>query len=103
MREQLRRIIPYQCENFITFPLWEEGRFTPYIHIWQVKEHTDYYKSRLEMIFNNTGYTFFCEEDTDVTIKITIHPIEFNFNDYLKPKWSIEEMLDLIIKFLEDE
>lgn len=103
MRELLRRIIPYQCENFITFPLWEEGRFTPYLHIWQLKEFSDGIKERLDKVFNNTGYAFFCEDDTDVTIKITIHPIEFNHLDYLKPKWSIEEMLELIIKFIENE
>ena len=34
--KQIEKIIPYIDENFITFPLWEEGLYIPFVKFWQI-------------------------------------------------------------------
>jgi hypothetical protein len=34
--QEIKCLIPYVSENFVTFPLWEEGDYRPHINIWQL-------------------------------------------------------------------
>jgi len=36
IEEKINQIIPYQCSNFITYPLEEEGDYRPTVNIWQI-------------------------------------------------------------------
>ena len=35
IHKQFEKLIPYVSENFITYRLWEEGKYFPFINIWQ--------------------------------------------------------------------
>lgn len=37
--EQIKTLIPHVCENFITFPLWEEGDYCPVVNVWKIYFH----------------------------------------------------------------
>lgn len=41
IRNRIEKLIPYQQENFMTFPLMEEGDYRPVINIWQIYKTKD--------------------------------------------------------------
>lgn len=34
MLSDIKKLIPFVCENFLTFPLWEEGDYRPRVNVW---------------------------------------------------------------------
>ena len=34
MLSDIKKLIPFVCENFLSFPLWEEGDFRPFLRVW---------------------------------------------------------------------
>ena len=35
LQTKIDKLFPFISENFITYPLWEEGNYTPHINVWQ--------------------------------------------------------------------
>jgi hypothetical protein len=36
IQKQIDKLIPYLNENFITYPLWEEGKYIPFVNACQI-------------------------------------------------------------------
>lgn len=62
----IKNILPYMSENFITFPLWEEGNYTPVINMWNIL-----YTSKYDADTNFLDLIF----DTDM--------LKYKFKDYI--------------------
>ena len=59
IHQKIDKLIPYLSENFITYPLWEEVKYIPFLKCWQ-KADTDNKCTRLpnklNKHFEKTGY-----------------------------------------------
>jgi len=108
IQEKINKLIPYISENFISYPLWEEGNYIPVISFWAILKddltaavnNTDWMYEGIknkgyELLHGNTGYEY------------TISPIwdycDGGDSDVFKVEnenWSIEEMIDIITEFL---
>lgn len=106
---KIEKLLPYINENFITFPLWEEGKYIPFINFWQKYETQEDYEKhykKLKKHFNKTGYVVV---ETDVSggdiVYYELYPDfkEFKNGDfkYKKYDWSIEDMLDKLNEVLK--
>ena len=95
INEQFNKLIPYVSENFITYPLWEEGKYIPFVNFWYIqKTNKDVYLN-IEN-FSNKNYNIIQEEEYGI-IRCQIFP---TFEDseelgyiFVKDNWSIEEMI----------
>ena len=96
-RYLIEQIIPYVEENFITFPLWEEGNYGPQVNIWRIFnkfEELDEFTSqpfqtphicvffdveeipttKMEIIVNNDNEIQFIDEPTgEIKYKVNIN------------------------------
>jgi len=108
LKDKISKIIPYISENFITYPLWEEGIYIPFVNFWKIYEITFTSFSPISSIINKIplceekGYSIdykFTSDGNRFHYEFSIYP-EFKFLDtgiQLKnEKWSIEEMIELI-------
>jgi hypothetical protein len=100
INKQFNKLIPYVSENFITYPLWEEGKYIPFVNFWCIDEKV---KSKIKK-FKSKNYTI---EKGDTSYSTTFYQIYPNFEDseelgyiFTKDDWSIEEMIKIIIKLL---
>ena len=62
---QINRLIPFVKENFITYPLWEEGKYIPFVNFWQKVESKEQILSldkKLKAVFQAKGYNVQLEE-----------------------------------------
>jgi hypothetical protein len=101
INEQFNKLIPYVSENFITYPLFEEGNYAPFLNFWTIpkEDNVDIYKSLLE--FQHPHYEIIVE-DTEWSIKeCSIYPKFTEPYQYTKPDWSIEEMVEIVVKLLK--
>ncbi len=105
LQEKIEKIIPYISENFITYPLWEEGNYIPFINFWLSKE-SKYFPKLEYLIKESLSKNYIIEErdeDNDPNSKIVnylMYP-DFYYHDkgyakYFNANWSIEEMIELI-------
>lgn len=105
IHQKIEKLIPYLSENFVTYPLWEEGKYIPFVNFWQ-KSDTDMdfleMEGRIKEIFNNTGYSVDYSDNnfSDTIHEYYVYPeftdLENGGYDFVKKDWSIEEMLDLL-------
>lgn len=105
IHKKIEKLIPYISENFITYPLWEEGKYIPFVNIWikvDNQEQEDEFDSKLVRIFRDTGYRIIFEGSSfsqDI-LYYQVHPkfkeLKNGSYKYEKKDWSIEEMLDLL-------
>jgi hypothetical protein len=105
IQKQIDKLIPYLSENFITYPLWEEGKYIPFVNIWIKVDNEDEineFDFKCKEIFKKTGYKIVFDDCnySETIFKYQVHPI---FKDlpngsykFTKKDWSIEEMLDLL-------
>lgn len=105
IHKKIENLIPYISENFITYPLWEEGKYIPFVNIWikvncEDEEHEFDFKCK--EIFKNTGYEIIFEGSSfsqDI-LYYQVHPkfkeLKNGSYKFEKKDWSIEEMLDLL-------
>ena len=112
LQEKINKLLPYVSENFITYPLWEEGKYIPFINFWQICKENKEFKKLLNktIAFNNSGHGYIIEV-TDENIKsskpfnLQIYPdfedTEEGGYEYVKKDWSIEEMLEIITELIE--
>ena len=109
LQTKIDKLIPFISENFITYPLYEEGNYTPHINVWQICRNDLEYNDlieKLNTITRNNEYYF------DIDLKyprskiyeISLCPSHEHLNDggfdYIKKDWSIEEMIDLLITII---
>lgn len=105
LHQKIERLIPFISEEFITYPLWEEGKYIPFLKCWQ-KADTENKRTRLSNSLNNhfekTGYeiSFIGKEHRSVIHEFYIYPkwkeLKNGAYKFVKKDWAIEEMLDLL-------
>ena len=114
LQDKINKIIPFIESDFITYPLWEEGKYIPFIKFWkkvEVPSMKDKVISSLkELEEKNKGYKI---ELVDETYESTIYVFQIypDFNEgenilgyeMVKPDWSIEEMIEILIKFFNKD
>ena len=105
IQKQIDKLIPYLSENFITYPLWEEGKYIPFVNFWQIcKTQTEIQvlDKNLQKVFENSGYIVqYNDCNFDETIlQYSVYPNYDDLDDgsykFVKQDWSIEEVLDLL-------
>lgn len=113
INEQIKEIIPFVDENFITFPLCEEGNYTPFLNFWQffggnvrkVNKLSLEFEIKAQRIFIQFGYMVEINRINSNLFEYKINPILIYSKKgkiiYLNKNWSIEEMIELIKKCLQ--
>jgi len=106
LHEKIEKLIPFISENFITYPLWEEGKYIPFVNFWikvDTEDEIQEFDFKCKEIFEDTGYIV-SYNDTNYSNTILQYSVFPNFNDlengpyeFVKKDWSIEEMIDLLI------
>ena len=110
LHQKIEKLIPFISEEFITYPLWEEGKYIPFLKCWQKADSEKEYtrlSNRLNKHFENSGYkiSFVPKEHSSVIHEFYLYPKykelkngSYKFN---KTDWSLEEMLDLLATALK--
>lgn len=110
IHKQFEKLIPYVSENFITYRLWEEGKYFPFINIWQkaeTKNKCTRLSNKVKKIFENSGYMYGFEDKYHPSVihHMFIYPDFYENEDggyeYVKEDWSIEEMIELALKIVK--
>lgn len=113
LQDKINKLIPYISENLITYSLWEEGNYTPFINVWQMadsaREEEELIKKIGELFTKvpiHTRYTIEFEDSSKGScIQILIYP-KFKDTDkgyeYISEDWSIEEMFDILIYIFDN-
>ena len=110
---KVEMLIPFVSEEFITYPLWEEGKYIPFLNFWQVAktfEERMGLNLRIKKLSKIKGYSV--EELPDFMSSLTRSSV-YNFRIYptyrelkngsynfVKKDWSLEEMVDLVVDFV---
>jgi hypothetical protein len=106
--KNIETLLPFVDENFLTFPLWEEGKYIPFVNFWRKYDLQKDYEieyTKFKKFFKKTGYVI---AETDVFGGcITYYEIYPDFKElkdgsyeYKKHDWSIEEMLEMLNEIL---
>ena len=114
LQDKINKIIPFIESDFLTYPLWEEGKYIPFIKFWrkvQSPSMKEKFVSLLKKLENeHHGYVIELEdEEYESTVYVCqIYPDfkegeEIFGYEMVKPDWNIEEMIDIIIEFISDE
>mgnify|MGYP003584314007 CR=1 FL=1 len=107
---KIEKLIPFISEEFITYPLWEEGKYIPFLKCWQkadTKNKCTQLLNRLNKRFEKTGYeiSFIDKEHRSVINEFYLYPkfkeLKNGSYKFVKKDWSIEEMLDLLVSVLK--
>lgn len=106
--EHIQYIIPYVSKDFITFPLTEEGNYTPFINFWQIfnaKKKKKEFEKRLNALLK--PYDFKLEEKYTwgKIVEYHIYPafITKRYGVYIyKQEWMMEDIITILGKFLKD-
>jgi hypothetical protein len=110
IQDKIDKLIPYINENFITYPLQEEGKYIPFIGFWQrakTKKELASLNKNLKWLDNKTGYSINIIEKTHVSVihDMVIYPSYRDLKNgsykFTKKDWSIEEMLDILDLFIQ--
>ena len=48
VKEYIKKLVPYCAENFITFPLWEEGKYIIQMNLWYLIKIEDNSEEQIE-------------------------------------------------------
>lgn len=110
IHESIEKLIPHVSEDFITYPLLEEGLYIPFVNFWQVADSdTKFQKLKDQIVkFNlEIGYTIELKKGVknQVIHKCFVYPT-FKYKksggyEFIKEKWSIEEMIQLVENFIK--
>lgn len=110
LQQKIEKLIPYISNEFITYPLCEEGKYIPFLRCWQkadTENKCTRLSNRLNKHFDKTGYeiSFIGKEYRSVIHEFYIYPkfreLKNGSYKFTKQDWSIEEMLDLLALFLK--
>ena len=112
IHESINELIPFISENFITYPLWEEGKYIPFVNFWQTARNSDEGKilhERIKKLDSNLDYCveLNLNESGKTCIVYSIYPdfaeTEDGGYEFINPDWSIEEMISLVKEFLNSK
>jgi|GEM_PF-938490 len=110
IQHKVEKLIPFISEEFITYPLREEGRYIPFLKCWQKADTANKctrLSNKLNKHFEKTGYeiSFIGKEHRSVIHEFYIYPkwkeLKNGSYKFVKKDWSIEEMLDLLLDVLK--
>jgi len=105
IHQKVEKLIPFISEEFISYPLWVEGKYIPFLKCWKKAETHDEYVALVKNInnhFKKSGYTieFIDKYDRSVIHEFYVYPsfkeLKNGSYKFIKEYWSIEEMLDLL-------
>jgi len=106
IHEQFERLIPYMDDNFIRYPLTEEGNFLPVLHIWQVVETAEAAGKLREIVDKfAVRYDIELEMQSRTTVDVSISPktkYEESVQVPLSAEWSIEEMVEILVQIIKE-
>ena len=83
IHKKIEKLIPFLNENFITYPLWEEGKYIPFINFWikiDLEGEEQEFDFKCKEIFKDTGYIV-SYNDTNYSNTILQYSVFPNFND----------------------
>jgi hypothetical protein len=109
LHQKIEKLIPYICEEFITYPLSEEGLYIPFIGCWQradTENKCTRLSNKLNKHFEKSGYeiSFVPKEFRSVIHEFHVYPkfkvLKDGSYKLIKKDWSIEEMMDLLSLFI---
>lgn len=88
---KISEILPFVSENFITFPLWEEGDFGPVVNVWAIFDTVpQWYKDTVLALQNTLSYAGI-DFEQELDIKRGKYFVELTFSGmYGKHKKPIE-------------
>ena len=110
LHQKIEKLIPFISEEFITYLLWEEGKYIPFLKCWQKADNENKFSrlsNRLKKHFEKSGYeiSFVPQEHRSVIHEFYIYPkykeLENGSYKFNKTDWSIEEMLDMLANVLK--
>jgi len=105
INQKIEKLIPFISEEFITYPLWEEGKYIPFLKFWQKADTENKcirLSNKLNKHFEKTGYeiSFVGKDHISVIHEFYLYPKFKELKDgsykFVKEDWSIEEMLELL-------
>lgn len=105
LHESINKLIPFISEDFITYPLREEGKYIPFLKCWQkadTENKCTRLSNRLNKLFEKTGYeiSFIDKEHRSVIHEFYVYPkfkeLKNGSYKFSKKDWSIEEMIELL-------
>lgn len=111
LHEKIYDLFPFQSENFLRIPAWEDGCYIPSVNVWQIAKD----KAELDKILNHIqncetpGYDIgvdydFNEDHRDYRIEIRVDPKHDYIDEKgyycIKEDWSIDEMIDIAKKIV---
>jgi hypothetical protein len=83
IHQKIEKLIPFLNENFITYPLWEEGKYIPFVNFW-IKIDSEGgeqdFDFKCKEIFEDNGYIV-SYNDTNFSNTIFQYSVFPNFND----------------------
>lgn len=109
IHESINELIPYISENFITYPLWEEGKYIPFVNFWQIARNADeriMLLNRIRKLDSNPDYCIGINlnESNKTCLVCSVSPdfveMEDGGYEFVNPHWSIEVMILLVKEFL---
>ena len=110
IHKQIEKLIPYISENFITYPLWEEGVYVPQVNIWKIHRTFDEQKEFIKTVkttFKNSGYEFDYESNISISrieTKLHVFPklkyLKSGGYKHINQNWSLEEMVEMLNKII---
>lgn len=109
IQEKINKIIPFLNENFITYPLWEEGKYIPFVNFWQMGNDDFLHEldKKIDKVFDSSGYLmeYYNSNYTNTIHQYRLYPefkeLKNGSYKFVKQDWSIEEMLDLLVAVLK--
>jgi len=105
LHEKINKLMPFISENFITYPLWEEGKYIPFVNFWKAAETEEDFlniHTRLGIAFKNSGYVFdyYDNNSTNTLHYFNAAPdfkeLENGSYEFVKEDWSLEEMIEIL-------
>jgi len=110
IQERIDKLYPFVSEDFLTYKEWQDDIWCPYLTVWQfAKTEADYDNlvKRMDLVLKTNKYTANIKEEYNTLLKvyrIVMHPkfkrLKGGGAKYTKPDWSIEEMIDALLKFV---
>ena len=110
IHQKIEKLIPFISEEFITYPLREEGKYIPFLKCWKkadTENKCTRLSNKLNKHFEKTGYEilFVGKEHRSVIHEFYVYPkfkeLKNGSYKFTKKDWSIEEMLDLLAVVLK--
>ena len=110
IHQKIEKLIPYLSENFITYPLCEEGKYIPFVNFWQKIDNEiqeQILDKKLKETFDGTGYFVIYQDSnySNTILQYSVCPTYFEIDNggykFEKESWSIEEMLELLWSVLK--